>query len=88
MTFLDVTEVLAWFGFTLGFFASLPQVLKTLRTKDVSSLAVWTYIILLTKEVCYIVRAWSIGETVWLVSNLWAFVSVGTVFVLILMYRK
>lgn len=59
---MQITEILSWIGTATGIVVSVPQIIKSYRTKDVEDVSALTYILLLITGVCYFFRSIFIHE--------------------------
>ena len=82
------TEFLAWVGFIAGFCVILPQIVKTLRTKNSSCLTIWMPIVYLIHCSCMLPRVIELGEWPYIVSYIYAFLANIYFIVLIIKYRR
>lgn len=83
-----ISKLIGWLGFSLGMFISIPQVIKSIRTRSTQGVSKLTYILLLLACVCYIVRAMAIKETIFIVSNAFQIIVAGTMLYLMRKYRR
>lgn len=68
------TEWVGWLGVMAGVCVNLPQAYRIWTTKRSKDVSVWTFRLLLITVICYLIRALSIGEWIFIVSNAWAIV--------------
>ena len=65
-----VTEIIGWFGVALGVSVSIPQLVKSVRTRSTQGLSKHTYQLLLATISCYLVRAIAVRDAVFIISNI------------------
>lgn len=82
---MDLSKLIGWLGFSFGMFISVPQVIKSIRTKSTQGVSKLTYILLLMACACYTIRAFAIKEIIFIVSN--AFQIIVAVMMLYLMRK-
>jgi uncharacterized protein with PQ loop repeat len=82
---IDLSKLIGWFGFSFGIFVSVPQVIKSIKTKSTQGVSKLTYILLFVACTCYTVRSFAIKEIIFIVSN--AFQVVIAVIMLYLMRK-
>ena len=59
---MELSQVLSWIGTTTGVFVGIPQLVKTVRTKQVGDLSATTFALILITCACLLVRAIAIRE--------------------------
>jgi len=59
---MELSQVLSWVGTGTGMLISLPQLVKTVRTKKSNDLSATTFILILITCSCLLVRAIAIQE--------------------------
>ena len=64
-----VTEIIGWLGVALGVSVSIPQFIKSIRTRSTKGLSKHTYYLLLAAISCYLIRAVAVREAVFIISN-------------------
>jgi uncharacterized protein with PQ loop repeat len=85
---INLSKCIGWIGISLGIFISVPQVIKSIRTKSTQGVSKLTYILLLLACVCYTVRAMAIKEIIFIVSNAFQIIVAGTMLYLMRKYKK
>lgn len=83
----DLSEFIGWLGFSLGMFISVPQVVKSMRTKSTLGVSKLTYVLLLLACCCYATRAVVIKEMIFIVSNAFQIIIAGTMLYLMKRYK-
>ncbi len=68
------TELVGWLGVMFSICVNLPQAYRIWSTRSSRDVSVWTFRLLLVTVVCYLIRAISIGEWIFIVSNTCAIV--------------
>ncbi|KKN15945.1 hypothetical protein LCGC14_0980780 [marine sediment metagenome] len=66
---MNLTQVIGWVGVVAGASISLPQVIKSYRSKSTAGVSRRTYQLLLLTIICYLIRAVEIGAPVFIVGN-------------------
>jgi uncharacterized protein with PQ loop repeat len=64
-----VTETIGWLGVAFGVSVSIPQLVKSFRTRSTRGLSKHTYQLLLVAISCYLIRAIAVRDPVFIVSN-------------------
>ena len=64
-----VTEFIGWLGVAFGISVSIPQFIKSVRSRSTRGLSKHTYQLLFGAIACYLVRAIAVKEAVFIVSN-------------------
>lgn len=82
-----ISKLIGWLGFFFGMFISVPQVIKSIRTKSTQGVSKLTYILLLLACACYVIRAMAIKEVIFIVSNAFQIVVAGTMLYLMRKYK-
>jgi uncharacterized protein with PQ loop repeat len=59
---MELTQILSWIGTATGMFTSIPQLVKTIRTKKVEGLSATTFILIVVTCSCLLIRAIAIKE--------------------------
>lgn len=59
---MDITQVVSLIGFTTGLFISIPQIIKTLKTRNVKGVSALTFVLIEITALCFLVRAITIQE--------------------------
>ena len=85
---VELSKLIGWFGFSFGMFISVPQVIKSIRTKSTHGVSKLTYILLLLACICYTIRAIAIKETIFIMSNAFQIIVAGTMLYLMKKYRN
>ena len=62
-------SLIGWLGVCIGVCVNLPQAWRIYKTGQARDVSVWTYRLLLACVLCYLVKAISIHEPVFIVSN-------------------
>jgi uncharacterized protein with PQ loop repeat len=81
-------EIAGWLGLALTQIFYIPQIIKILRSHDVSGLALPSWFILALALLCYIVYSIWRHDIVFTVGNIVGVVQSLSMIVLILRYRK
>ena len=82
---MDITLIIGSIGLILSLLVAPPQIIKTLRTKQVNGISKTTYIILCLVLICFFIRAVAIKEWIFILSNgLGFFINL---WILILIYK-
>lgn len=66
---MTLPSLIGWLGVAIGVCVNLPQAWRIYKTGKARDVSVWTYRLLLACVTCYLVKAISIGEWVFIVSN-------------------
>jgi len=64
-----MTQLIGWCGVCFGMFISIPQIIKSYKSKSTDGVSLRTYQVLFCAILCYLVRAIAIGEMIFIVSN-------------------
>jgi len=64
---MELSQILSWVGTIAGMFTSLPQLLKTVRTKKVEDLSPMTFVLILVTCSCLLARMIVIKESAFVV---------------------
>jgi uncharacterized protein with PQ loop repeat len=64
---MELSQVLSWVGTVTGMFTSIPQLVKTIRTKRVEDLSPTTFILILITCSCLLARMIVIRESAFMV---------------------
>jgi len=59
---MEISQILSWIGTVTGTFTSIPQLVKTLRTKKVEGISATTFLLIVVTCACQLVRAININE--------------------------
>jgi uncharacterized protein with PQ loop repeat len=60
---MELSQILSWIGTATGMFTSVPQLVKTVRTKKVGDLSPTTFILIVVTCSCLLARMIVIKET-------------------------
>ena len=72
---MELSQILSWIGTTTGMFTSIPQLIKTIRTKKVGDLSPTTFVLIVITCTCLLARMIVIKE--------WAFIIYYSLLILI-----
>jgi uncharacterized protein with PQ loop repeat len=64
---MELSQLLSWIGTTAGMFTSIPQLVKTVRTKRVEDLSPTTFVLILITCSCLLARMIVIKESAFIV---------------------
>ena len=64
-----ITTIIGYLGLAFGLGVAPPQIIKILKTKNVTGVSKLTYWLLCACLVCYFIHAVAIGATVFIISN-------------------
>ncbi len=81
-----VTEIIGWMGVAFGISVSIPQLIKSVRSRSTQGLSKHTYQLLFGAISCYLIRAIAVGEAVFIVSNAFGLVITASVLYLFRRY--
>ena len=59
---MEITKLVSWIGFATGLCISIPQIIKTLRTRDVQGVSALTFVLIEITGVCFLIRSLVIRE--------------------------
>ena len=59
---MHFTQIISWIGFTTGLCISIPQIVKTIRTRDVKGVSAFTFVLITITATCFFVRSLVIQE--------------------------
>ena len=59
---MELSQLLSWIGTTTGMFTSIPQLVKTVKTKKVDGLSATTFVLIVITCFCLLMRAIAIKE--------------------------
>jgi len=82
---MDITVIIGSIGLVCGLLVAPPQIYKILKTKCAKGVSKTTYWLLLVTMVCYFIRAITIKELIFILSN-----GIGiftNIYILILIYK-
>jgi uncharacterized protein with PQ loop repeat len=85
---MDISKLVGWIGFSFGMFISVPQVIKSIRSKSTEGVSKLTYILLFLACSCYVVRALAIHEMIFIISNAFQIIVASTMLYLMERYKK
>jgi uncharacterized protein with PQ loop repeat len=60
---MELSQLVSWIGTATGTFISIPQLLKTMRTKKVGDLSPTTFMLIVITCSCFLMRMIVIKET-------------------------
>ena len=80
-----VTEIIGWLGVVFGISVSIPQFIKSVRTRSTRGLSKHTYQLLFAAITCYLIRAIAVKEPVFIVSNS---LGLGVTSIILYLFRK
>ncbi len=66
---MTLPSIIGWLGVAVGVWVNVPQAWRIYKTRSCKDVSVWTYRLLLVCVICYFIKAVSIGEPVFIVSN-------------------
>lgn len=81
------TTILGLLACALTTGAFVPQIVKTIKTKDTKDISLWMYIIYLVGVLVWFVYGYMIGETAILVGNTFSFLFGAIMLVMKLKYK-
>ena len=64
-----ISEIIGWIGVVLGILVSIPQLIKSIKEKSTKGVSLHAYQLLFLTVLCYLIRAISIREPIFIVSN-------------------
>jgi uncharacterized protein with PQ loop repeat len=64
---MELSQVLSWIGTATGMFTSIPQLIKTVRTKKVEDLSPTTFVLIVITCSCLLARMIVIKEPAFIV---------------------
>jgi uncharacterized protein with PQ loop repeat len=82
---MQLTQIISWIGFTTGLCISIPQIVKTLRTKNVQGVSTFTFVLITVTATCFFIRSAVIREYALIAYYL--MVMIASVFQLVLIFR-
>jgi uncharacterized protein with PQ loop repeat len=85
---MDVTRIVSWLGFATGFCISIPQIIKTLRTKNVQGVSTFTFVLIEMTGLCFLIRSVVIRESALIAYYLMIVLASAVQLILIVKYRK
>ncbi len=59
---MELSQILSWIGTTTGMFTSIPQLVKTIKTRKVGDLSPTTFVLIVITCSCLLVRMIVIHE--------------------------
>ncbi len=81
-------EALGYIATTIVAITQLPQLLKTVRTRDVEGLSLYTYALIVLGSLLYIPYAIAIHSIPILITNAWIAIVAGTILTYIVRYGR
>lgn len=85
---MDITKWIVWVGFVSGLFIGIPQIIKTIKTKDVGGVSALTFMLIEVTASCFLVRAIAIREYGLIAYYCFILIAGGIQLFLIMKYRK
>lgn len=85
---MEITRLLSWIGFCSGLLISIPQVVKTLKTKNASGVSALTFILIEITALCFLIRALALRELALIIYYFVIFIASGLQLLLIYRYRN
>ena len=64
-----LSEAIGWLGVVFGILVSLPQIVKSIKSKSTEGVSLSTYQLLFCMVLCYLVRSVVIKDSIFIVSN-------------------
>lgn len=59
---MEITQWIVWIGFVSGLFIGIPQIIKTIKTRNVEGVSAITFLLIEVTALCFLVRAIAIRE--------------------------
>lgn len=86
--YMEITKLISWIGFACGMLISVPQIIKTLKTKNTEGVSALTFMLIEITALCFLIRVLSIGEYALVAYYIFIMLAGGIQLTLILKYRK
>jgi uncharacterized protein with PQ loop repeat len=84
---MDITRLISWIGFATGLCISIPQIIKTLRTKNVEGVSALTFVLIEVTALCFLIRSFMIHESALIAYYIMIALASGIQLFLIIKYR-
>ncbi len=85
---MEITKLFSWIGFCAGMLISIPQIIKTLKTKNVQGVSAFTFMLIEITALCFLIRALSIKEYALIAYYTLIFLAGGIQLILIFKFRN
>jgi len=66
---MNIPDIFGWLGVCFSVSISIPQLIKSLRTKSTRGVSISTYRLIIITSSCYMVKCIDLGEPIFIVSN-------------------
>ena len=85
---MEFYQIFGWLGLILIQGSTIPQIYKTIKTKDVKGVSLALWIIVFLGLFCYLVYSLIIEDMIYMVSNVLGLIGTILMICLILKYKK
>ena len=85
---IKMIQIFGWIGLLLLHGSNLPQIYKTIKTKEVKGISMSLWIIVFLGLTSYLIYSILRGDVVYIVSNILGLTGTGFQIILILKYKK
>jgi len=79
--------IIGWIGVAFGLLVPLPQLIKIIRTKSLSDIALGTYVFLFCCLTCYLIHAIYIRSPVFIVAQAVNLITNSTILMLLVRHK-